>query len=372
VAALALLYPGRIEVVAWTAAIFDLLALLLTSAALLLATSRGWDRRPARALWLAAICFLAPLAKESAYAIPIALLVWEALGVLSPATPFMRLIRCGSGLAGAALAFGYRILALGGIGGYAGTSIAAAVSRAKSLPEMVARTVFVPVNPTYGMASRLLAGLCIAAVGAALGGLFFREGRRAVRPVTAGLVLAVCGLLPAMPYLNPIDLVWSHSRFVTITGMGVALATGIALAAAPPRWTKFVGVFLLSVWAATTVLNELPWLGAGRCRDAILAGVELATRGPGVHSVWVAGDIDEYRGARLLGGDLAEAVKLEMPNRSIHVDSEFLQRWQQRPVGPPKAGPGETLHVFEFDPSPPRLVAIGTWPPSGRVPSAPR
>lgn len=370
VGALALLYPGRLEAVAWVAAMFDLLALLLTTAALLLATSREWDRRLARAAWLAALCFIAPLAKESAYAIPLVVLAWEALGVLSPAARSTRLIRCGSGVAGAALAFGYRMLALGGVGGYAGTSISAAVSRARGLPEMVARALFLPVNPTYGLASRVLAGLCIAGVAAALAGALFRARREAVKPVVAGLALALFGLVPAVPYLDPSNLVWSHSRFVTIAGLGVALAAGAALAAAPRRWTLFAGVLLLGAWTGATILNELPWLEAARCRDAILTGVERATRGPGSHLVWVAGHINEYRGAQLVGGALAEAIALSLPHRSIRADSELLQTWQHRPVGPATPGPGESLHIFRFDPAPPQLVPLDSWPSPGGAPSA--
>lgn len=177
-AALALLYPGRTEAVAWIAAMFDLLALLLTSAVLLVATAPGWDRRPMRGVWLVSLCFVAPLAKESAYAIPLVVAAWELLGVLSPAPRTTRVIRCASGLAGAALAFGYRLLALGGIGGYAGTSIPAATSKALKLPEMVARAVLAPVNPTYGLASHILSALCVAATAAVLLGLFSGKAAR--------------------------------------------------------------------------------------------------------------------------------------------------------------------------------------------------
>jgi len=362
-AALALLYPGRTEAVAWIAALFDLLALLLTSAALLVATAPGWGRRPRYGVWLFSLCFVAPLAKESAYAIPLVVAAWELLGVLPPAPRTTRVTRCAAGLAGAALAFGYRFLALGGIGGYAGTSITSATSKALKLPEMMARTVLAPVNPTYGLASRILSALCVAATAAVLLGLLFRESRKAIRPVVAGLALALLGLAPALPYLDPAGLVWSQSRLVTIAGLGVALAAGVAVAAAPRRWARFAGPLLLVAWTGATVLNELPWLGAARRREVVITGIERATRGPGAHWVWVAGPIHDYRGAQLLGGRLAEAVTLAMPDRVVHVDSEFLQKWQHRPVGPPTIGPEGVLHVLRFDPSPPRVVATEPRPP---------
>jgi hypothetical protein len=102
----------------------------------------------------------------------------------------------------------------------------------------------------------------------------------------------------------------------------------------------------------------------------MVAGIETATRAPGEHVVWVAGPIDDYRGAQLVGGRLQELVALDLPARHIRVDSEFLQRRQHRLVGPPTAGPGEIPHVLQFDPSPPQLVPIDSWPPTGGGPPA--
>jgi len=357
-AALALLYPGRTEVVAWIAAVFDLLALLLTSAALLLAAAPDWDRNRIRAPALAALCFIAPLTKESAYAIPIVVLAWELLGVLGSAGPVTRLLRCSCAFAGAVFAFGFRLLALGGIGGYAGSPLASAESKVWKLPGMLARVVLAPVNPTYSLASRILSALCLAAAVGVVAALLRGSWRIGVRPIAAGLLLALLGLLPALPYLDPVNLVWSQSRLITLSGLGVALAAAAALAQAPKRWSNSAGVLLLAAWAATAILNGLPWLDAARCRDALLAGIEKVTRAPGAHWVWVAGPINDYRGAQLLGGRLAEAVIVAMPNRAVHADSEFLQQQQHRPVGPPTIGKEGTLHVLRFDPSPPRTTPI--------------
>ncbi|HVN76181.1 MAG TPA: hypothetical protein VMT19_07695 [Thermoanaerobaculaceae bacterium] len=363
VAALALLYPGRMEAAAWVAAMFDLLALLLTSAALLLATAPGWDRGARRPLALAGLCFVAPLAKESAFAIPIAIAAWEALGVLSPAPPARRLARCGGAFGGAALAFGCRLLTLGGVGGYAGTTLAAPTALAGRLAQGAVRAVFAPVNPTYGTASDIVTALCAAAAAAAFLALLLPSSRDAVRPAMAGLALAVAGLLPALPYLDPSALAWSHSRFITIAGMGIAVAVGVAVASSPLRWRRALGGAAVAVWLLASVLNELPWLEAARCRDVMLDGIAGATRSPGQHSVWVAGHINETRGAQLLGGALAEAVALTLPGRAVRVDSEFLQAWQHRPVGPPSGASAGTVHVFRFDASPPRMVEVERRPP---------
>jgi hypothetical protein len=358
------------EIVAWIAAAFDLVALVLATVALLLATAPGWDSRRSPAVWLAVVCFLAPFAKESAFAIPAVVATWELLGVLGPAPVRMRLLRCGSALAGACAAFALRLTVLGGIGGYAGTSTASAASRLLALPEALGRVVLVPVNPTYSPASTLLAALCVVAVAAIAAGLLRAPAHAWTRPVMAGLTLALLGLLPALPYLDARVLVWRQSRFVAFAGLGVALAAASALAAIPRRRSAVAGGVLVAVWAGVTLLNELPWLGAARAREAMVAGIETATRAPGEHVVWVAGPIDDYRGAQLVGGRLQELVALDLPARHIRVDSEFLQRRQHRLVGPPTAGPGEIPHVLQFDPSPPQLVPIDSWPPTGGGPPA--
>jgi hypothetical protein len=359
-AALALLYPGRTEVVAWVAALFDLLALLLASAALLLATALGWDRNRARAAGLAALCFIAPLAKESAYVIPVVVLAWELLGVLGPAALATRALRCGAAFAGATCAFCFRLLALGGIGGYTGvTPLVSAASKAWKLPEMLARVFFFPVNPTYGLASQIFSVLCFAAATAVVLGFLRGNRRLGTRPFIAGLVLALLGLLPPLPYIDPSNLAWNQSRMLAISGLGVALAAAAALASAPKHWARFAGALLVAAWTATSALNELPWLGAARCRDALLTAIERVTRAPGAHWVWVEGPINDYRGAQLLGGRLAEAVVVAMPKRVIHVDSEFLQELQHRPVGPPSGVPRGALRILRFEPSPLRIVEIG-------------
>jgi hypothetical protein len=370
-ATLALVYPGRIEVVAWIAALFDLLSLLLTSAALLLAAAPGWDGRRGRFAGLAALCFAAPLAKESAYAIPLVILAWELLGVLGPAARATRVLRCAASFAGASASFALRLVVLGGIGGYRGVPIASAASKLAKLPEMLARIAFAPVNPTYGRASEILvAGCAVAALGAVVA-LIRGRWRQGWRPVAAGLVLAVAGLLPALPYLDPGSLTWHQSRFVALSGLGLALAAAAAIAHAPRRWSVLAAALLLVAWTSTTVLNELPWLGAARCRDALLAKIDQDTRSPGPHWVWVAGPINGYRGAQLVGGRLAEAVHQALPGRVVHVDSEFLQTLEGRTVGPPPGVPRGALHLLRFEASTLRVVEIER-PPVEREPRSSR
>jgi hypothetical protein len=359
--ALALLYPGRLETVAWVAALFDLLALVLVLASLLLCTTPRWEGRPAKTVLLTAACFVSPLAKESAYALPLVVVGWEVLGVLPPAPRRARLVRSGAALAGAAAAAGFRLLALGGIGGYRDTTAGAALERLPRLPEMLARLLFVPVNTSYGRAATWLAISCAATMAVAALGLV-RGDAAARRLALAGLVLLVAGLLPPLAYLQPATLAWSHSRFIALPGAGVVLLAASGLAGWR-RASPVLGALLAVAWAGTTLFNLQPYLWAARGRDAIVATVDAVTRSPHGHDVWIAGPILMYRGAQLLGGRAQDAISRALPGRDIRVDSEFAQRDQRRQVGPPPPVERREQHLFRFDPDGPALLPIDSFVP---------
>ena len=363
-AAFALLYPGRFEAVAWVAAVFDLVALLLVTAALVVATAPEWGGRPRQLVLLAGACFLAPLAKESAYALALVLVAWELLGALAPAPARFRALRSLAVLAGAGAASAFRLLVFGGVGGYANVPLSGAFVKALGLPEAVLRVIVLPVNPSYGAASIAIAVLCTAAVLPAAGAALVRGTPQARRALWAGLALVVAGLLPSLPYLDPSRLTWSHSRLVTLSGLGVVLVAAAGVQACG-RWRTAAGLVLLAAWCGGTLLEVHTWRWAAHERDVIIAGVERATREPGTHVVWVAGPIDDDpRGARL-AGRLPEAVQLALPDRHITVDSEFVQHWERRAVGPPRVPAGVRLHIFLFDPTGPELRPLTHWEPPG-------
>ncbi len=358
--ALALLYPARIETVAWLAALFDLLALVLVEAALLLVLSPRWERPAPKLALLAALGFLAPLAKESAYALPLVIAAWELLGILAPASRRIRLARGVATAVGATAAIGFRYAALGGVGGYAGTSLRATLPRLARLPECVGRVLFLPVNPGYGALSVGAAVLAGAALALILAAAARTPHQRSGKAMLAALAVVVAGLLPALPYLQPATMVWSQNRNLAITGLGAALLATVAIASLR-RSRAWLGGALLAAWCGAALLNLASWQAAARCRDTILAGIERATRAPGTHTIWVAGQIDEIHGAQLLGGRLAEAVRLALPARQIEVDSESAQHWQDRAIGPPRAA-GGALHLFRFDPAMPALFPLDRAP----------
>jgi len=360
-AALALLYPGRIEAYAWLAAVFDLLALALGLGVLLLHLRCRRRVSPAAAAGLAAVAFTSTLAKESAYAAAVLILVWELVpGLLETAPRRGRLLSGGAAAAGFALGGLYRLTVLGGIGGYPGTGPGDAAEGLALLPEVLLRAAFTPVHPGYGARSTALAVLSAAVFAAVLAAGLLRARRSPAvrRLLLAGATLALVGLLPVLPYLRP-TAHWTAGRFLTLFGAGLALVAAAPAAGAgegrPRRLVTGALTALALAWAAATSLGLVPWREAARSRDAILDAVAGDTAGPGLHQVWVAGPINRWQGAHVLGGALDAALRVTYPNRRIEADSAFLQRLEDRPVRPPRPEPGVERHLYRCRPGTRRL-----------------
>lgn len=357
-AALALLYPGRTESYAWLATVFDLLALVFVLALLLFHLRWRAEARPGRLVGLAALAFVAPLAKESAYAALPWILTWELVPGLAEPAPRRGRWATGAAVAGGfGLAAVYRLWALGGVGGYAGTSAGGTASRLGALPETVLRAAFDPVNPRYGLASTVLRVACAVALAAVLVAATAQARRQpeARRLLLAGLGLALAGLLPALPYLEP-SARWTTSRYFTLFGAGLAIAAAALRGRSRAAGAAIAG--LIVAWTAATALNLRPWIAAAGARDAILRGVGEDTRSAGRHRVWIDGPINEIDGAHLLGGALEAAVQVSFPDREIEAGSAFFQKYQRRPVGPPPDEPGVELHRYRFDPKAGRLEPL--------------
>lgn len=367
-AALALLYPGRIEAYAWLAAAFDLLALVLGLGLLLLHLRCRRRVSPAAAAGLAALAFTSTLAKESAYAVAVVILVWELVpGLLEAAPRRGRLLAGGAAAAGFALGGLHRLAVVGGIGGYPGTGPEDVTERLPLLPEVLLRAAFAPVHPGYGTRSAVLAVLSAAAFAAVLAAGLLRARRRPEvrRLLLAGATLALVGLLPVLPYLRP-TAHWTAGRFLTLFGAGLALAAA-APAAGPGegrlrRLATGALAALTLAWAAATVLGLVPWREAARSRDAVLQAVGEDTAGPGLHRVWVAGPINRWQGVHVLGGALDAALGVTYPDRRIEADSAFLQRLEGRPVRPPRPEPGVERHLYRCRP---RKGGLECGPPPG-------
>jgi hypothetical protein len=173
----------------------------------------------------------------------------------------------------------------------------------------------------------------------------------------AALSLTVAGPLPALLYIDPATATWAHNRNLTLLGLGIALVVALLLQSSA-RGTTLVGCAVAVSWCAATALNLAAWHDSARARDAILAGIELATRDGAPAAVWVDGPIQGRRGAQLLGGRLAEAVAVTWPDRPVTVESAFLQQLTGRPVGPPAPTRGVRSLTFRFDPDLPALMPL--------------
>lgn len=357
-AALALLYPGRVETYCWIAAVFDLLTLNLVLAAVLADVAFRERGGTARLGLVGALAFLSPFAKEVGYCLPIVLLGAEVVGGLPPAPLGRRVAGVLSAIAGAGCAAGYRLLALEGFGGYQGTRFALSWSDLARFTRAACETVFVPVDFELGLLSLAAGVLCAVAIIARglLGLRGARSGTSGSMLLRLGSLIAVAGLLPALPYL-PVAIATHHSRYVSIAGAGVALI-GASAVSVPGRGSRAAVGLLLSAWSLATLLNLQPWLGAASRREVILDAVERTTRAPGRHSVWIDGPIDDYRGAHVLGGALQAAIRVTLPERRIEADSSFLQRYEGRVVGPPTPKEGVTPHVLRYQADGPSVEEI--------------
>ena len=336
--ALALAYPGRVETAAWVASLFDLYALLLTTAALVVAAGR-WQRPWRSAGVLASLSFLAVLYKESALVVPVVVGCWQALRVFPVDTPSVNRLRLVAAAVGAGGSFAARFPFLGGVGGYEGVGIGAWLQRAEGLPELLLRLFLWPANPFY-LAS-LLVNVAVAAAMLALAAAWVRRHRREWRLVAAGAALALVGMLPALGYLDPSQATYTQSRYLTIAALGVVLVT--ARWAGEGNWIW--GALVLGSWMAAMAVNLHPWYEAADRQKELLARIEELTRGEGRHVVWVGGELDLWRGAQQLGGRLPIAVRRQVGNREVMVVSVFDQRLRSTPPCPPAPQPGSTLHL---------------------------
>jgi len=353
VAALALVYPGRIEVAMWMIAIFDLVVLILVLLGLLL-----FIERRERTVWpvIAVVAFMAPAAKEVGFVLPVIMTVWWAVGLVPDRRAGRRVLFAWGGAAAAVV---LRLAAFGGVGGYTGVNVGEqALVRLSMVPRVALSALLAPVCLSFGIVSMVAALICAGAVIVAAVGAFRRPGRFAgLRLVMAGGSLFFLTLLPAVPFLNP-NVVWFHSRLMGLPAVGVVLTVaGLLVRGEGVRRISFA--LVVGVWSLVTVFNLVPWFQGARAQEVILRGIESVTREPGPHTVWLDGPIGGFSGNHLLGGHLGTALKVRFPNRDIDSDSRFFQQLQGREQGPPRQWRG-TLHVLRFSRRPPRLTEVPT------------
>ncbi|NOZ96088.1 MAG: hypothetical protein GXP47_15315 [Acidobacteria bacterium] len=356
-------YPAHAEAHLWIAGLFDLLAALFVVAGLFLALPGpgGAARRGTVAAAFAA-GFLAPLAKEVGWAFPIVIAIWWPMGLLPlrPRGTARKIVT--AAFAGALLTVVYRLAALGGTGGYQDTA-SRIVEGLVSLPAVLLHATLLPANPSFGGWSVGINAACAAAALAlvAVCLLHPKRGSAGARLILAGLTMAVATLLPTLPYLDA-TVFWRNSRYLTLPGIGLAL-TAAGCAGGGGRLRTIAGWSLGASWLAALILATIPWLQAARARDTILVTIGEVTRAQGTQIVWFKGSIGELRGVHLLGGHLQWAVRYCFPGRKIEADSEAFQRYRGSRPAPPCQQSGQSCHLLEFLPDPPRVHEMSSMSP---------
>lgn len=233
------IHGTRPESVIWLAGRFDLMATMLVLLGLL-AFMRGWHIAALSAMTLAI------LSKESAYAFPLLLLLFERkrIRVLAPY------------FAVAAALAGWRLVLFHGIGGYS-AGPPSIVAAAKALLIRLWAVLFFPVNWTLGTSWPLAAALAVYI--AALAILFTARLSRSSLCLAIGF--ALIGALPALQQLA-IGADLQKSRVFYLPSVGFCLLIGTAAANLKP-WFGCATAAAVLVFQFTAL-----WHNANGWRDA--------------------------------------------------------------------------------------------------------
>ena len=283
------IHGARPESVIWLAGCFELIsAVFVLSALLLYLRSDGDFRRGG--YYGALLCFLAGLwSKESAYVLPLLLLVLPGRFRWRPVAPFFLL---------AGMAFVHRWRALGGIGGYvdpqSGRSEAGSISLLRIAKLVGARlwaALYFPINWEV-MPGALLA---LSAALAMIALIYTSRFRASPKVVRFGLLAAAIAALPAASQLliGP-DL--QKSRLLYLPSVGFVIFLAAVIWAVPSnRMRAGVAAAVLFFEAAALRHNLAIWedvsrIGVATCNSAR----ELVKGGP--RSVTVIGMPGSIRG----------------------------------------------------------------------------
>jgi hypothetical protein len=193
-------------------------------------------------------------------------------------------------------------------------------------------------------------------------------------PFVFGIALAVLSLLIVVPFLSvPAGL--TNSRHFTPPAMGLAMAIGALMAAAPRRGRIAVGIWFL-LYALPIVLNLVPYSRAGRVARAVRTGVvQLVADYPPNSAILVARTPGAVSGAPVFGDGSSLKGALRPPFASSPV-SEVHTTLDDPPGDPDSVlltlrGPIAVLEVNGEASSGEREVVEVTGPVSSRSYPAP-
>ncbi len=258
-AALFILHGTRPESVVWLAGRFDLLATAFVLAGLL-AFLRGWH---AAALLLMT---LGILSKESAYAFPLLLLLFERrrLRILAPY------------FAVAAALFATRLLLFHGIGGYSGGAISL-LPALKALLLRLWAVLFFPIDWAWPAGPVL--SILTAAYIAALAWMFSARVPRSRLAIALGFAV-VAALPPVQQLLIGPDM--QKSRLLYLPSIGFCLLAGIAIEHLNSRARLIVATTMIAFQFAALWHNADAWRYASGKAKEICTAAAITSTAPSV------------------------------------------------------------------------------------------
>ncbi len=303
--------PINAEAIAWMGARFDLLSACLAIWTIALYLKfRQTDRRRFY-IWSLLCFFFAAFSKENAYVVPLLLMSAECLVIpkrhLKPVFGFF---------VAAALFFGYRWAALGGIGGYRNPAgeLAAYDVGFKTLEGLFIR---VPAQTIFGFNwyQPPLAGLIILASLAAsvlfVAALCARRGSVGWKRVLFCLSWIFLAVLPAhfLIFITP-DLTHSHILYLGSAGAAILIAqllSGIEFAR-----TRWMATGILACLFGLAVIHNLgAWHHTSRLTQRFLTEIQELETSPIPNAAFVFHKMPRtVRGVLFLQAGLTEAIMI--------------------------------------------------------------
>jgi hypothetical protein len=306
------------EAVVWIAGRFDLLAAFFALAALV-AFIKLWEESSLAwgAFALVSLC-VALLSKESAYAVPLAMLVYAGF---RPGSWSRRIRTLAPFFLLAAIMFAYRWALQGGIGGYLGPEgqpqmlSLSLMQVAKVLALRLWAVLFFPINWTAGAGAWLeIATLVYAAAWAALAWTVRGSRERLLIPL--GFVLAMA--LPAVQQLL-IGADLEKARLVYLPAAGFCLLAASALSMVRPGLRWGAGVAFLAFNLAALLHNLGGWETAAAKSRTVCEAVAACS-----NPASVAGLPRSLNGVYFFANGLPECVRMEhtrKPGQPLHACS---------------------------------------------------
>jgi hypothetical protein len=312
------IHGSRPEAVTWIAARFDLIATLFVLATLAL-FMRG------RYVTALATALLALISKESAYVLPVLLMIVTNRTQWRRATPFAALTSA---------VFLYRWHVVSGIGGYqtaANTPAILNFSLLRTANALLLRlwaTLFFPINwtavPQWWLWIALGLGLAGYAVVALLGG--------PQRRTLAFLLFTLVAALPVQ-HLLLIGADLEKSRVLYLPSVGFALFLAAALETLrEPKWRVPAAIAILVFQTASLEHNLAIWRGVAQIVEKTCDSVAASLAG-NTRTVTVLDLPNVLRGVYFLHEGMPYCLEVahEIDNRRVREDNaDFRLRWDPR------------------------------------------